>query len=261
MEMKTQTRRFYSVWYLPVAMLLLAAAATVLAEESLEPRISTSSEGQGIEKGGVGDGVVSHDELEPLITTGNRDKSTRASGQQEPSAAGSQTGAQTPNIEFWIYDASVDLFSDLDRDGYYFGIDLTFDADTVYTAADVYAIIYLSYDFGPWNEYSSTEDFTIFGASGTDEYSVETELVSGYATGDYDILIELFDAYDGNFVASFGPDDSPQLSNLPLEDAGRDTPPGTTIVINEGGGGSMGLMGLLALLGIAGFATTRFVSA
>jgi hypothetical protein len=261
MEMKTQTRRFYSVWYLPVAMLLLAAAATVLAEESLEPRISTSSEGQGIEKGGVGDGVVSHDELEPLITTGNRDKSTRDSGQQEPSAAGSQTGAQTPNIEFWIYDASVDLFSDLDRDGYYFGIDLTFDADTVYTAADVYAIIYLSYDFGPWNEYSSTEDFTIFGASGTDEYSVETELVSGYATGDYDILIELFDAYDGNFVASFGPDDSPQLSYLPLEDAGRDTPPGTTIVINEGGGGSMGLMGLLALMGVAGFATTRFVSA
>jgi len=261
MEMKTQTRKFYSVWYLSAAMLLLAASATVLAEESPKPRISTSSAGQGIQRGGIGDGVISHDELEPLITTGSRSKSTRASIQQAPSVAGSQTGAQTPNVEFWIYDATVDLFSDLDRDGYYFGIDLTFDADTVYTAADVYAVIYLSYDFGPWNEYSSTEDFTIFGASGADEYSVETELVSGYVTGDYDILIELFDAYDGTFVASVGPEDMPQLSYLPLEDAGRDTPPGTTIVINEGGGGSLGLMGLLALLGVAGFATTRFASA
>lgn len=255
--MKTQTRRIYSIWYLSAAMLLLAAGTTVLAEESLEPRISTSSEGRGIERGGIGDGVISRDELEPLITEGNRNKSTRASGQQAPSAAGPQSGAKTPNLEFWIYDASVDLFSDLDRDGYFFGIDLTFDADTVYTAADVYAIIYLSYNYGPWNEYSSTEDFTIFGASGADEYSVETELVSGYVTGDYDILIELFDAYNGEFVASFGPEDSSQLSYLPLEDAGRDTPPGTTIVINEGGGGSLGLMGLMALLGVAGFATAR----
>ena len=86
---------------------------------------------------------------------------------------------------------------------------------------------------------------------------METELVSGYITGDYDILIELFDAYDGTFVASLGPDDSSQLSYLPLEDAGRDTPPGTTVVINEGGGGSLGLLSLLVLLGIAGFVRTQ----
>ena len=255
--MKTRIRQLNTVWILSVAMLLLAGVAIARAEDSSEPRISTSSQGQGIERGEIGGGVITHDEFEPLITTGNRDKATRGSGQQALSAAGSETGAQTPNVEFWIYDASVELFSDIDRDGYYFGIDLTFDADTVYTAADVYAVIYLSYDYGPWNEYSSTEDFTIFGASGTDEYSVETELVSGYVTGDYDMLIELFDAYDGTFVASLGPDDSSQLSYLPLEDAGRDTPPGTTVIINEGGGGSLGLLSLLVLLGIAGFVRTR----
>ena len=249
--MKTQTPRFYSVTYLSLALLLMAASASVLAEESAEPRVSTSAQGN----------EVSLDELEPLVVTGNRNKSTRASGQQVASATEFQSGAMTPNIEFWIYDASVELFDDWDRDGYYVGIDLTFDADTVYPAADVYAVIYLSYDFGPWNEYSSTDDFTIFGASGSDEYSVETELVSGYVTGDYDILIELFDAYDGSFVASFGPEDSPELSFLPLEDAGRDTPPGTTVIVNEGGGGSSGLLGLLTLLGVTGFRRVRATSA
>ncbi len=250
--MKTQTRRLNYVWFVPAALLLLAAAATSRAEESPEIRSSASSAGQGIQRDGVGDRVTTYDELDPLVVNGSRANSTRASGQKNPAGGTLQSGAQSPNVDFWIFDASVVLFSDLDRDGFYFGIDLIFDADTIYDVADVYAVLYLSYELGPWNEYASTEDFTIFGASGGDEYSIETELLSGYVTGSYDILIELFDASDGTFVASFGPDESSQLSNLPLEDAGRDTPPGTTIVVNEGGGGALGLLGLLALLGVAG---------
>jgi len=248
--MKTQKRSLNLIRIWSAVVLLIAAAAVTRADETSEPRISSSSEGQNIQQGS--DSVIIHDELEPLVITGNRDKSTRGSVQQAPSATGSQTITRTPNVEFWIYDASVELYSDLDRDGYYFGIDLTFDADTVYSEADVYAVIYLSYDYGPWNEYASTDDFRIFGASSTDTYSIDTELLSGYQTGDYDILIELFDIYDGSFVASFGPEDSSELSYLPLEDAARDTPPGTTtIIVNEGGGGSLGLTGFLTLLGFA----------
>jgi hypothetical protein len=255
MEMKTQTRRLNIAWYLSALSFLLAAAATVRAQTSPEPRISITSEGQGILR--TAGGVVSHDELQPLISKGIRSKSTRGGAQQAASSGGSGSVAQTPNVEFWIFDASVELFSDLDRDNYYSGIKLDFDADTVYNVADVYAVLYLSYELGPWNEYASTDDFTIFGASGGDEYFVETELVSGYLTGEYDVLIELFDAYDGTFVASFGPDESSRLAYLPLEDVNRDTPPGTTIIINEGGGGSLGLLGLLALFSIVGLARTR----
>lgn len=254
--MKTQTRRLNIVWYLSATILLFAGAATVRAEESPEPRISITKQGQGMLRGG--DEAISHDELEPLIVNGSRSKSTRGSVQQQKLTDGvSGTGSQTPNVEFWFFDASVELFSDYDHDGFYTGINVSFDADTVYNVADVYAVLYLSYELGPWNEYASTEDFTIFGASGDDEYFVETELVSGYLTGEYDILIELFDAYDGTFVASIGPEDLSSLSYLPLEDAGRDTPPSTTIIINEGGGGSLGLLGLLALFGVAGLARTR----
>ncbi|MCH7829798.1 MAG: choice-of-anchor H family protein, partial [Proteobacteria bacterium] len=127
------------------------------------------------------------------------------------------------------------------------GIDLWFDADTIYSVADVYAVIYLSYEYGPWNEYAVTEDFTLFGTSGSDDYVIETELISGYETGSYDILIELFDAYDGSFVADIGPDFSSELSLLPLEDAGRDAVGEPRIVVNSGGGGSPGWPLLLAL--------------
>lgn len=254
--MKTQTQRLRVAWYLSAAILLLAAAAAVRAEAAPEPRISISTQGQRMLPGA--DRSVSQDEFAPLIIDGSRSKSTRASGQQKLSGSSSEVGAGTPNVEFWFFDASVELFSDLDRDGYYSALKVSFDADTIYNNADVYAVLYLSYEFGPWNEYSSTNDFKIFGASGDDEYFVETDLVAGYPTGEYDILIELFDANDGSFVASFGPEDSSNLAFLPLEDASRDTPPGsTTIIINEGGGGSLDLFGLLALLGAAGFARAR----
>ena len=90
------------------------------------------------------------------------------------------------------------------------------------------------------------------GKVSSDDYVVETELVSGYPTGDYDILIELFDAYDGTYLASFGPEDTSELSLLPLEDSTRDTPAGsqTQVVVNSGGGGSTGWLFLLGLLAV-----------
>lgn len=248
--MKIQTRRISLIWYFSLAFPLMAGAAVVCAEESPEQRLNTTSQGQTIQRGSVGGGTISHDEFEPLVTVGDRKSSSRASGQQKLSAGQSQS----THDDFWFYDVDVELFADLDRDGYYRGIDLTFDADTYFSVADVYAVIYLSYEYGPWNEFVVTEDFTIFGASGGDEYFVESELVSGYPTGDYDILIELFDAYDGNFVASIGPDETSELSFLPLEDAGRDTPFGTTVIVNHGGGGSFSWFALMALLGVVGFA-------
>ena len=81
-----------------------------------------------------------------------------------------------------------------------------------------------------------------------------TELVSGYPTGSYDVLIELFDAFDGAFLTDFGPQDSSELSFLTLEDANRDDPNfDRPVVIVHGGGGAadwwMISMMLLLLLG------------
>jgi hypothetical protein len=145
---------------------------------------------------------------------------------------------QSASYDFWFYTADVILFNDDDLDGYFWGIDLLFDADTYYDVADVYAVTYLSYEGGPWNELTVTDSFQIFGASGDDEYVLVTELMSGYPTGDYDILIELFDSYDGTYLASFGPEDTSELGYLPLEDESRDDPlrDRPVVVVHSGGG-------------------------
>lgn len=231
-----------------LASLVLFGAVAMAAEES---RVSVTTQGL---KAAVdaGQGKTSHHEFDSNATIGKRSEK----GKSSANAKTSEQGSATPNTDFWFYTADVELFSDRDRDGYFYGIDLLFDADTIYSVADVYAVVYLSRDGAAWEEYAVTEDFTLLGASSEDEYVIVTELVSGYPAGSYDILIELFDAWDGTFVADIGPADTSELAFLPLEDSERDSPApgGSTIVVNNGGGGAATWMLLMlgSLLALRG---------
>ena len=168
-----------------------------------------------------------------------------------PGAKGSQKVLSSG--ESWIYDARTDLFGDADGDGYYRFLRVQLDADTIHTYAYVYAEIYLSADGTAWELLYSTQDFSIWGTDDDDDYEVETELVSGYSTGMYDVLVELYDADTGEFLDEFGPNESPLFSMVPLEDSGRDgivvdsLPPVT--IVEESGGGAVSWLGLSGLLG------------
>ena len=239
-----------------VLVLLALASANALAQPATGVSAdSRSSVTRHYESGGrdgdrdIADSIESIDQYTALETEGGRGltvskrtgaaSSTKESGAQEASLAAN---------DFWIYEADVVLFYDDDGDGHFHGIDLLFDADTIYNVADVYAVVYLSYEGGPWNEYAVTEDFTIYGASATDEFVLVTELASGYPTGNYDLLIELFDAFDGTFLASYGPEDTSELAYLPLEDFNRDEPGfDRPVTVSRGGGGASGMWLLLPL--------------
>ena len=220
-----------------LTVLLLLIVAVSKADAGEEPRQSMTTQS---------DGDATYQEHAPL----KLQESGTGTPQKEARSAIVSTGAVAdPN--FWFYDVDVDLFADDDRDGFYWGIKVNFDADTNYSSADVYAVLYLSYEGGPWNEYAETDDITLLGTSGFDDYTVETELVSGYPTGEYDILIELYDAYDSSFLTSYGPSDTSELAYLPLEDSTRDSGGGTTqVVVNSGGGGALGFLLLFALLAV-----------
>jgi hypothetical protein len=234
-----------------VALLAMAISVPASAEtdttETVEQRTSKSLHVRSGGRENRDNGTSTVDTYSSIQEKGARVK---------PSSSG-KTGAglatsQTSSFDFWIYEADIILFGDDDEDGHFYGIDLLIDADTIYGVADVYAAVYLSLDGGPWNEYAVTDDFTIFGAVGTDEYVLITELMSGYPRGSYDLLIELFDAYDGSFVASLGPEDTSELAYLPLEDFDRDAPRVVTpIIVSQGGGGATGLF-TLSMLAIAG---------
>ena len=224
-----------------------ATSAAAVVEEEGNKRVSNSTHFQGDGRENAVAIKESRDEYESLGSGGQSREKVRSRKQSKSSSLQSTS----PNTDFWFYLADVELYGDSDRDGYYSGIDLLFDVDTYYSVADIYAVAYLSYEGGPWEEYAVTEDFTIFGASGTDDYVIVTDLVSGYPRGDYDILIEVFDADTSEFLAWFGPEDTSELAFLPLEDMDRDAPaPETRITVNSGGGGASDLL-LLALLGLS----------
>ena len=152
--------------------------------------------------------------------------------------------------EFWIYSASTELFFDDDGDGYYHYLRVRFDADTLFTDAYVYAELYLSWDGETWERYFVSEDFLIQGSTSLDEYEVETEFVTGYPTGLYDVLIELYDADFQEYVDEFGPLQSSAFSILPIEDLEHDSlaPPVVTISHGHGGAGSVSWLGSMLLL-------------
>ena len=232
---------------------LIVISGSAFADESDKRLSITTQNTMEMRDNGIA-GVTSVDEFEALVSTGLRSAGKRSTDQSKTTPRASQTA----NTDFWFYSADVVLFNDHDSDGYFSGIDLLFDADTYFTFADVYAVVYLSFEGGIWNEYAATEILTLFGSSSDDDYVVVTELLAGYPTGSYDVLIELFDAYDDSFVAWIGPDDTSELAFLPLEDADRDAVVPEIIVVDHrhGGGGSFSWL-LVLSLGLAALARFR----
>lgn len=124
--------------------------------------------------------------------------------------------------DFWIYSAGVDLSFDYDHDGHYSGFAISFDVDTLLGHAPVYAVLYLSLEGGPWNEYAVTGVFTVSGSVADDAVYVETELESGYPSGHYDHYLEIYDAHSHALLADYGPHDSHQWRGLPFEGYNHD---------------------------------------
>jgi hypothetical protein len=113
-----------------------------------------------------------------------------------------RTALHESGTEFEIFDAWVDLNGDLDDDGYFHHIKVSFDADTTSELETVFVKLYLSREGGPWYQYADTDLFEIHFDSTDDSYEVLTELVDGYRPGYYEVLIELHSLYHHGTVAS-----------------------------------------------------------
>lgn len=117
-----------------------------------------------------------------------------------------------------IYNAHSYLEYDYDGDGYFSEFTIEFDADTSGGYADVYAELFISAGGGAWVHYHTTDVFTIYGENSDDEYRVTTRLRYDFPTGDYDILIDLYEAGYAGIVATLDGFDDADLYGLPLED-------------------------------------------
>lgn len=155
--------------------------------------------------------------------------------------------AQSYNEDFWIYDSWVTFDHDIDYDGYYSRFTLEFDADTVYTSAPVYAVVYLGSN-GVYDSIHVTSEFAIYGEDSSDSFVLENTLISGFPPQEYDLLIELYDAYTDNLVAYSDSYEDADLYMLSLESDDYESRYEDTIVVVEEHGGSTGLLTLALLL-------------
>lgn len=127
--------------------------------------------------------------------------------------------------DFGFFDAGSVLLGDRDGDGFHREFRIRFDADVISGDALVFARLYLRrVGDSDWLLYHETDDFQIFGDDGDDDYFVTTTLDDGWPTGDYDVLIDLYESGFSGIVATLGPLDSDALALLPLEETGLDLP-------------------------------------
>lgn len=147
--------------------------------------------------------------------------------------------------DFWIYDSEVSLHRDSDADGYYSTFRLTMDADTVYNAAAVYAVIFVGHN-DVYESVYTTSVFTLYSDDSQDSLTIDSELVTGYPPREYHILIELYDAGSHRLVAYSDDYDDADLAYLSLESSNHEQPFHDTVVVVEKHGGSLSMGGLVA---------------
>ncbi|GAC23177.1 hypothetical protein GMES_0877 [Paraglaciecola mesophila KMM 241] len=181
----------------------------------------------------------------------NQGQALKTAAKVTPQSQAAKTLAARPaqsdiNQEFWVYDAYVSLHTDSDYDGYYHHFSVDFDVDSVYARSEVYARLYLGVN-DVFREYHTTGDFYIEGDITEDQITVETEILSGFYPDDYEILIEIYDAYTNELVAVSDGYSDADLYLLSIESQDKEViyvEP--DVVVIEASGGSAGW--LIALL-------------
>jgi hypothetical protein len=230
----TRNLTIRSTWLFLIALLLTGITAGAAAEV-------TTADGRqaSITENGV---TTVHHYRQPLHTS----PATNSTGPEQKRTIRHQ------QFGLWLYDVVIGLNSDYDNDGHYSNFSITLDFDTSLIAPLVYAVLYVSIDEGPWNEYAVSGNFTIDGTNASDAYTIHATLDSGYPTGYYNHYIELYDAYSHDFLVSYGPGDHHYFHHLPFESSVHDYSSGfsSRVSLQFSGTGSIGpfSLGILALV-------------
>ncbi|MFQ3217681.1 MAG: hypothetical protein ACI8R9_000736 [Paraglaciecola sp.] len=179
------------------------------------------------------------EKLGPTVTLKNAQPQMRKSLSSRPQAKSAGT-------DVWVYDANIFLHDDLDYDGYFHHFSVDLDVDTYFVHAKVYARLYLGLG-DDFREFHTTSDFVVDGQSSDDVFTVQSELLSGFRPDDYEVLIEIYDAYNDDLVAVYDGYDDDDLYLLSLESSDYETVYIEPDVVVIHGGGSLGILCLLLL--------------
>ena len=158
------------------------------------------------------------------------------------------------DIDFWIYDSYVTLTADIDYDGYYSSFTLEFDVDTIYQSAPIYAVIYTSTseEFTP---FYTTNIYNIYGDNTQDAIIIENDLVTGFPSNEYELMVVIYDADTDEVLAVSDGTDDADLAYLSLESENYEYVETVEVVVVEHGG-AFGVW-LFAGLGLVAYRRLR----
>ncbi len=229
-----------------VSLLSTTASAETTAQNRTSKSISYSSQAENISK-------PDRDQL--LLQSKNT--SSKPSEKTDYRHESTSLSIEISSVEyfdshdFYIYDASSHLISDIDTDGFYHRFSVNIDVDTYLHEAQVFARLYLSYEGGPWEYFATSDHYLIHSDNAMDAFTIETELAAGFPAGHYDIRIEIYDSHTGHWILAYGPYDDASLNVLPLEDSYADAlyvydvyPVETEIVVGARGSLHLAWLGL-----------------
>lgn len=121
--------------------------------------------------------------------------------------------------QVWISNIGTLLFDDFDGDGYHSGFSMTIDVDSEYGDTEVYANIYLQSPQNPLILLHKTSQFTVYSSTIGDEYRVDTKLRNNFAEANYDVMVDIHDAWSDQLLNTVNARGFSNLRGLPLESA------------------------------------------
>lgn len=119
--------------------------------------------------------------------------------------------------QVWLADIGTLLFDDYDGDGFHSGFSISMDVDSEFGDTEVYASIYIESSDRPIERLHTTSRFSIYGTGVGDEYRVDTELRANFDAAEYDITIDIHDAWSDELLDTASARGFRNLANLPLE--------------------------------------------
>ncbi len=204
-----------------IATMILAGSMTaeLRAEQNLsysETHKKSVSVKQKKDRQLIESGDISISRRQEGLKTRSKTDDLESSAKLKKRIVSAEINSQANSFE--IYDSWISFELDEDNDGYYSQFSVNFDADYAPGHADVYADIFIRSEGEEWYLLHETDIFSIYSTESDDLYSVSIALNSDFPTGQYDILIDLYEAGVSGIVATAEHDNDSDLYGLFLED-------------------------------------------
>lgn len=157
---------------------------------------------------------------------------------------------QSVENNVWFDSIDISFDSDLNKNGFYHGLYIRFDADTNYDSVPVYVHFALKRPGAPEVIIHTSSVFTLYGTSADDWFAIDTELLHSLPPAYYDLVIRVYDADYNDLLAEISGFDEPALTQLPLEDYSFDKPQVVVIEEDSGSFGWLSIVGLFAAVAL-----------